>query len=43
MLPMKRSQLYGRNDEKGAVLLMIRAIPNRSAARFWQRKAVVPV
>jgi hypothetical protein len=32
MLLMKKSQLFGRNDEKGAILLMIRAILDRFAA-----------
>jgi hypothetical protein len=29
---MKKSQLFGSNDEKGAILLMIRAIRDRLAA-----------
>jgi hypothetical protein len=32
MLLINRSQLFGRNDEKGAILLMVRAIRDRFAA-----------
>jgi hypothetical protein len=32
MLLMNRSQWFGRNDEKGAILLMVRAIRDRLAA-----------
>jgi hypothetical protein len=32
MLPIKKSQLFGCNDEKGTILLMIRANRDRFAA-----------
>jgi hypothetical protein len=32
MLLMKKSQLFGRNDEKGAILLMFRANRDRFGA-----------
>jgi hypothetical protein len=32
MLLMNKSQWFGRNDEKGAILLIVRAIRDRLAA-----------
>jgi hypothetical protein len=38
MLPIKKSQLFGRNDEKGIILLMIRATRARFAVppQHWK-------